>query len=128
MKFNFRAWLPSLKWMCEVTEISYEFKNIDVFQIGDSVGCTEMIIDFDDAILMQSTSLKDKNQTEIFEGDIVEFEVANKQICGLYEVRRSKSGEWRIDNEAQGRSLYVSGAHNCKVVGSIYENPELLEV
>lgn len=90
-----------------------------------------MCLNSDDSFfsdIMQSTGLFDSSEQpkEIFEGDIIRFEVPNQSMCSIYEVRRSNSGEWRIDNRIQGRSLYDS-LNNIIIIGNIYEHPYLLE-
>lgn len=70
---------------------------------------------------MQFTGLHDKNGREIYEGDIV-------RINGLvFEVIVNDfTQEWVIDGETGQERL--SYAHKkCKVIGNIYENPELLK-
>ena len=58
---KFRAWMKSLKWMCDVTNISFDSKFVDICQQGDTERYTEMSVEFDEVKLMQSTGLKDKN-------------------------------------------------------------------
>ena len=72
--------------------------------------------------LMQYTGLKDKNGKEIYEGDIVEFKTMTKRIERHY-VEYSEYGEWCV-----GMHRLPMRFQACKVIGNIYENPELLEV
>lgn len=120
---NFRAWLKNAKKMKDVTSLNwFHGKLDDVCFDYEEVGYMP-----EDVALMQSTGLKDKNGVEIFEGDVVKVDVPNPLMCGVYEVRRAKSGAWRIDNNIQGRELWLAGLGDAEVIGSIYETPELLE-
>ncbi|HHS2876334.1 TPA: YopX family protein [Streptococcus agalactiae] len=120
---NFRAWSKKFERMYEVTLIDYE--NGDVGLKDDHGGVA--IGDIKQLILMQSTGLKDKNDVEIFDGDVVNFMVPNQMISGTYQIRQAKSGEWRLDNRVQGRPLYISGSYHCEVVGNVWEDGDLLE-
>ena len=82
----------------------------------------------DDAILMQSTGLKDKNSKEIFEGDILDYKGRKALVRwhGSYA-----SFIYRFVDELQKRNtewkpLYLAYM-KCEIIGNIYENPELLE-
>lgn len=126
---RYRAWIKSLKWMCDVTNISFDSKFVDICQQGDTERCTEISVEFDEIKLMQSTGLKDKNGKEIFEGDIVDYKGRKALVSwhGSYA-----SFIYRFVDELQKRNaewnpLYLAYMR-CEVIGNIYENPELWEV
>ncbi|HEP1464334.1 TPA: hypothetical protein VCC85_001412 [Streptococcus pyogenes] len=130
---KFRAWDPYEEKMIDDKELVIWGGNI---YRGDRDKIFQKIIkgkkgligySFDDEYLMQSTGLKDKNDVEIFDGDVVNFMVPNQMISGTYQIRQAKSGEWRLDNRVQGRPLYISGSYHCEVVGNVWEDGDLLE-
>ena len=122
---KFRAWMKSLKWMCDVTNISFDSKFVDLCQQGDTERCTEMSVGFDDIVLMQSTGLFDKNGQEIFEGDIVR--VLDSTYTVFYDNERGSyrlkphDDRWNVDYMSN-----FSHRGNFEVVGNIYENKEYL--
>lgn len=125
---RYRAWIKSLKWMCDVTNISFDSKFVDICQQGDTERCTEMSVEFDEIKLMQSTGLHDKNGKEIFEGDIVDYKGRKALVSwhGSYA-----SFIYRFVDELQKRNaewnpLYLAYMR-CEVIGNIYENSDLLE-
>lgn len=81
----------------------------------------------DDAILMQSTGLKDKNGKEVFVGDIIKC----TRGC-LHEVYIEKEyggtyiGGMPAVYLKDLREGYAWTEHE-EIIGNIYENPELLE-
>ena len=90
-------------------------------------------IDCEKPTLMQYTGFKDKNGKEIYEGDILsgDFYFGGTgwfdTVEGYYklenEVVEFEDGSFR----AGGSYLSYVG-YDIKIVGNIYENPELLEV
>ena len=126
MRPKFRVWMKSLKWMCDVTNISFDSKFVDICQQGDTERYTEMSVEFDEITLMQSTGLKDKNGKEIFEGDIVKMSKDVYSEPTYYEVVRHRGGAYRLESKQHGCELWLRHT-DCEVVGNIYENRELLE-
>ena len=123
---KFRAWMKSLKWMCDVTNISFDSKFVDICQLGDTERYTEMSVEFDEIELLQSTGLKDKNDKEIFEGDIVKMTKDVYSEPTYYEVVRHYGGAYRLESKQHGCELWLRHT-DCEVVGNVYENRELLE-
>lgn len=91
-------------------------------------------------VVMQYTGLRDKNEKEIYEGDIVKYTFDSPNSLYATEnglkARISKVfwSDWR-GSFAVGNSLansdlfnYVRNGNRVEVAGNIYENPELLEV
>lgn len=125
---KYRAWMKSLKWMCDVTNISFDSKFVDICQQGDTERYTEMSIEFDEVKLMQSTGLKDKNNQEIFEGDIVDYK-GKKAIIKRHGSFASFI--YRFIDESQEIKtkwdpLFLAYL-KFEVIGNIYENPELFK-
>lgn len=127
-EIKFRAWLPKLckmiyigsnrndtaVWICEGG-----FNVVDHFT-GSPVS---LGTDEDGAELMQFTGLRDENGKEIYEGDILDFD--EREWGGRFkpEVVWMKNiiGDWN----------YCGSLSDVKewrrVIGNIYENPELLK-
>lgn len=124
-EIRFRAWDKN-------SETLVNIKTIDLEADG-SVGC---VVDFDDinldvseCVLMQYTGLKDKNDVEIYEGDIVCDRYANNytpifrngtymayNVDCLYLTKQEPSTQFNV--------VWKDG---CEVIGNIHDNPELLK-
>ena len=86
--------------------------------------------------VMQYTGLKDKNGTEIYDGDYIRYSTRTingsifTHVCRVFQ---HESGTWRIEGYHEDNHSYetkgtVYAAHLiCEVIGNIYENPELLK-
>ena len=124
---KFRAWTEEGKVMYYDV---YPFKDDTLLLSYDEIAFDE--VPASDFILMQSTGLKDKNDSEIFEGDVVKY----KSGCYTYteEVAYNKNfaGFGVRDANADVILTFWVLAENIdlsslEVVGNIYNNPELLE-
>lgn len=127
MKPKFRAWLKEEYRMTDVREIT--FFNDEVQMISDVDG----FYAYDEFELMQSTSLFDKNGMEIYEGDIVKFSDCDDDVYITPVVLDknyacfgvSFSGKYPVSFDYLEE--FYTELKDIEVVGSIYENPELLE-
>ena len=129
-EIKFRAWDAENKEMLKVQELDFE----DTFYGGRLSIRTDQYNDYfdmEDMILMQYTGLKDKNEKEIYEGDVVKFDYRqdeNFEIVfedGAFWIR-SKYNEYVSLHEV----IEICKRPNnwqIEVIGNIYDNPELLE-
>ena len=127
-EIKFRAWLPNSK---EQEKMVYDigvvrgkpyFENSRIVYEGgkntDRDGSNNYKFEF---YLMQFTGSKDKNNKEIYEGDIVKY---NEKT---WEVRWVYAGFWLIiPEELKDIELTPAELQFMKVIGNIYENKELL--
>ena len=126
-EIKFRAWLKYGKEIVDVEEIDFMNEVINYID-NDYENNEQEIIGayFENIELIQYTGLKDKNNKEIYEGDIVKLR-ANHGI-GVIKY----SDEWGafVVEYIKSRPLAVLGMNYYKedieILGNIYENPELL--
>lgn len=120
---KYRAWDKETKTMNGMAEI-YRNRNQEI----------ELRPRDENIILMQSTGLKDKNGKEIFEGDIIRYnidvvDIKRHQTLGFYTVLDGREGFFgdgmSIDDFEEDAKEFSKTA---EIIGNIYENPELLEV
>lgn len=135
----FRAWDKKKKELHLVLNIDWLNRLVDLDK-----GLIER--DFEDVVLDQYTGLKDKNDTDIYEGDIVSCfsninEITDPGLADGTKPTYTQEFIW-YDDGAFTKSYNGKEIHNgcgalnhsyntmCKyleVVGNIHENPELLE-
>lgn len=124
---KFRVWLPDpdVKKMLRVKALIFEH---------DKTRCVcgyayDFYLEDEDAIIMQSTGLLDKNGKEIFEKDILDYNGRKVIVkwhgsyaCFVYEFvdeLKNRTTEWQ--------PLYLS-YYKFEIIGNSLENTELLEV
>ena len=118
-EFNFRVWDKTLK----------QFYNFEILGSNDDVQ------DHIDGwvVIQQYTGLQDKNGKGIFEGDIVKIGVEGQISVvefelGAFVVKDSIAELERLDLFCNGKiGLGCLNEDYVKVIGNIYENPDLLE-
>ena len=122
-EIKFRAFIKELNEIREVEYINFLKKMISF----PNKFCKEYYLnaDFDEIELMQYTGLKDKNNKEIYEGDIL-FESFGEKYYKVVFENGSFRAEFEGDFEEHSFDLIDVVAQGCEIVGNIYENPELL--
>lgn len=121
-EIKFRAWDKGKKIIGNVLGIDILHK--EIFFSNENVNCYEHV-DFKNIELMEYTGLKDKNNKEIYEGDILSDGNNEKPYKVIFE-NGSFRAEFERNFEEYSFDLIDVVAQGCEVVGNIYENSELL--
>lgn len=138
---KFRVWLTDIDQMLRVKALVFEKDKTRCF-CGYSF---DFYLEDENATIMQSTGLKDKNGKEIFEGDILEIQGIRMVVkFGSYEyIESSKSNGHTLGVVYDGLGFYVECINAADpdrispfepktlkesyVIGNRFETPELLE-
>ena len=126
-EIKFRVWHKLIKKMINVYVLDQTVywdengaKRIKNNSRGWSDANTQITFTLDEVNLMQYTGLKDKNNVEIYEGDIITY---------LHETYKVKWDEglaaFNISSKVFQYTAFM--AKHAEIIGNIYENPELLE-
>jgi len=118
-RFKFRAWNKDLQtwitakyWMECQTDLDSIMTMLDIP---------------DHIILMQSTGLKDKNGTLIFEGDILlSVEGEDEGYKWIVKYHDDWQCGFYLEFTTGGRQTMYSH-YKREIIGNIHQNPELLE-
>lgn len=118
-EIKFRAWDKENKKMMKVSSLSLENKEIAVRENG-----TYHFFRMQNLELMQYTGIKDKNDKEIYEGDIVVLNnIENDNMC----IVRYEHSSYRLEGWSLREDLSNVEDRFLEVVGNIYESKNLLE-
>jgi hypothetical protein len=120
-ELKFRAWDKYHKIFRSNSHIHVfiqDFENNTIFKMNHADNYNNKDRDYnnDRIIIQQYTGIKDANSNEVYEGDILQDDDGYIDIVKYHEEGYYHAGDWD-----GGDFTY------CKVIGNIYENPELLE-
>jgi uncharacterized phage protein (TIGR01671 family) len=120
-EIKFRAFQKGHKWsrMIYVESITWENGKIESVEGKNKNGaCTWWVDDEEQIDLMQYTGLKDKNDKEIYEGDIVQW----LSLILPITINDFHSYQFMFGKDV----LYKDYAVHGEIIGNIYESLELL--
>lgn len=127
---KFRAWSKLASRMYIVNGLYFDRGMVQYANNDNAI----RFIKLENIILMQSTGLKDKNGKEIFEEDILEvtdehswLEVVSYSQDKAMFVTEEINRDFKVP-ESPLYDLFDTNIFKFKVIGNIYENPDLLEV
>ena len=125
-EIKFRIWVKDRKAIFEVISIDYVTKKVTYLLERTGHLLNIRHDKFNDVELMQYTGIKDKDNKEIYEGDIL-FESFGERYYKVVFENGSFRAEFKGDFEEYSFDLIDVVAQGCEIVGNIYENPELTE-
>lgn len=119
---KYRAWDKEFKEMVQVDALVFDEQIIKATYKNGNV----VKEDLKNYVLMQSTGFRDKNGKEIFEGDIIDS--TDGFLTGVIEFRVSLGMFVSDLVEYNSFERLCNVASSRKIIGNIWEHPELAEV
>jgi len=138
-EIKFRAFHKKIGYICnELIDIDFDSNN-NMSNIGVVLENDVSYSYYDNAKtfkLMQYTGLKDKNNVDIYEGDVLYLENWNDHIPKRFNIPLDETRKVFFNNGCFCIQELNSSGHCSinhinpdftEIIGNIYENPELLE-
>jgi uncharacterized phage protein (TIGR01671 family) len=127
-RIKFRIWNEKTKAWIHGPDKRNDLDGVNLFGETILLGCFldgVSIEDLNEIVSLQYTGLQDKDGKEIFEGDFIELkednEILRREVVfeeGYFGLKRSNGGNIIA-------ALLWPYVTDCKVIGNIYDNPEL---
>lgn len=117
-----RAWYKPYRQMCQVESLRFDENGVYAAVLIEESFYDRRIVEADEIVIEQFTGLKDKNGTEIYEGDILIDDTG--EPVEYWVVKFADGG---FVGECAGVAESLFELTNLEVVGNIHEDSELLE-
>mgnify|MGYP001018704377 FL=1 len=117
-----RAWYKPYKQMCQVESLRFDVNGVYTAVLIEEPFYDRKLVEADEIAIEQYTGLKDKNGTEIYEGDILIDDTG--EPTEYWVVKFSDGG---FVGECAGVAEPLFELTNLEVVGNIHEDSELVE-
>ncbi len=115
---KFRAWAKGKMYESYSVDDNGDFcSDIDYINEIETGEITEII-------QMQYTGLKDKNGKEIYEGDVISYEIIHSDMKTISNT--TKQVKWIKTEVDNGFNLMPCVAERAEIIGNIYETPDLI--
>lgn len=125
-EFKMKAWLKKEKKMVAIIGIDLNYQYIRYTDDGNLFKDDYKIADFKDVELLQYIGMKDKNNKEVYEGDILKL----RDNHGIQLVKYHDEWSAFILESQKDTSVGVLGLYfdkeDFEIIGNAYENSELL--
>ena len=128
-----RAWHKPYKQVCQVESLRFDGNGVYTAVLIEEPFYDRRIVEADEIVIEQFTGLKDKNGTEIYQGDICSFTSKTGKHTGVVErldnlagfgLRMVKNNFRYTFSELDTMGIDLD---TLEVIGNIHENPELVE-
>lgn len=123
---KFRAWHCELRVMMSIKNMWFQDNILEEIELNNAVANDHITAYPDEVKIMQSTGLTDKNGKEIFEGDIIDS--TDGFLTGVVEFRVGLGMFVSELVEYDNFERLCNVASSRKIIGNIWEHPELAEV
>lgn len=117
-----RAWYKPYKQMCQVESLRFDGNGVYTAVLIEGSFYDRRIVEADEIVIEQFTGLKDKNGTEIYEGDILIDDTG--EPAEYWVVKFADGG---FVGECAGVAEPLFELTNLEIVGNIHEDSELVE-